>query len=51
MKKIISTEFSEHIKSFKLAMNDLSSQIEEAANLCIKSINNGGKIILITISS
>jgi D-sedoheptulose 7-phosphate isomerase len=47
MKKIISTEFSEHIKSFKLAMNDLSSQIEEAANLCIKSINNGGKIILI----
>ena len=37
----------EHIEIFNISMNDLISSIEDAAQLCIESINNGGKILLI----
>ena len=47
MKQVIKKQFIEHIEIFNISMNDLISSIEDAAQLCIESINNGGKILLI----
>ena len=46
MKKIIFNEFSEHIKTVNNSIDTLSDSIEKAANLCISSLNNNGKILI-----
>ena len=45
MKAIIENEFSEHLKVAQ-NMSTLTDQIEMAAQLCIDSLNNGGKILI-----
>jgi D-sedoheptulose 7-phosphate isomerase len=47
MKQIIKKEFIEHIEIFNTSMESLIPLIENAANLCINSIKNEGKILLI----
>lgn len=47
MKQVIKKEFIEHLEVFNTSMNDLLPSIENAADLCIESVNNGGKILLI----
>jgi D-sedoheptulose 7-phosphate isomerase len=47
MKKTIKNAFIEHLEVFNISMSTLISSIEDAANLCIESINNGGKILLL----
>ena len=45
MKAIIENEFSEHLKVAQ-NMSTLADQIEIAAQLCINSLGNGGKILI-----
>ena len=45
MKAIIENEFSEHLKVAQ-NMSTLTNQVEVAAQLCIDSLNNGGKILI-----
>jgi D-sedoheptulose 7-phosphate isomerase len=45
MQTIIEIEFNEHLKVSK-AMRSIYTQIELAANLCIDSLQSGGKIII-----
>ena len=42
MQTIIEIEFNEHLKVSK-AMRSIYTQIELAANLCIDSLQSGGK--------
>ena len=45
MKSIIENEFSEHLKVAQ-KISTLTDQVEVAAQLCIDSIKNGGKILI-----
>jgi len=45
MKSLIENEFSEHLKVAQ-NMSTLTNQVEVAAQLCIDSLNNGGKILI-----
>ena len=44
MKTIIENEFTEHLKVAQI-MSSLTGQVEVAAQLCIDSLQNGGKIL------
>ena len=46
MQLIIQTEFKEHLKVAKATLQYISAPLEMAANLCIDSLNNGGKILI-----
>ena len=46
MQSIIKHEFSEHIIATQDTINSIAEQIETAAIICIESLNNNGKIIL-----
>ena len=46
MQTVINNEFNEHLKTSKATMNSLTESLENAAILCINSLNNNGKIIL-----
>jgi len=46
MNLIIEEEFKNHIKISQKSMENLSSDIGIAAKICIKTLNNNGKIIL-----
>ena len=46
MKAIIEFEFKEHLKTSKATMESITQALEIAANLCIKSLKNGGKILI-----
>jgi D-sedoheptulose 7-phosphate isomerase len=46
MKSIIEYEFSEHLKTSQATMASISDSLESAANLCIDSLKNGGKILI-----
>jgi len=45
MKSIIENEFSEHLKVAQKISN-ITDQVETAAQLCIDSLKNGGKILI-----
>lgn len=46
MQSIIEFEFSEHVKTSKDTMESIGEALEIAANLCINSLKNGGKILI-----
>ena len=46
MQSIIKSEFQKHIQTATLTMRSIPSSIEIAANLCIDSLSNGGKILI-----
>ncbi len=46
MKSTIEFEFSEHLKTAQATLEYISSPLEIAANLCIDSLKNGGKILI-----
>ena len=46
MQSIIKQEFSEHLKVSRETMKSIGKPIEEAAKLCINSLNHGGKILI-----
>ena len=46
MQSIIKEEFSEHILAAQDTMNSIVKQIETATKICIKSLKNNGKIII-----
>jgi len=46
MQAIIEFEFKEHLKTSKATMESITQALEIAANLCIKSLKNGGKILI-----
>jgi D-sedoheptulose 7-phosphate isomerase len=46
MKSIIKFEFSEHLKTAQATLEYIAVPLEIAANLCIDSLNNGGKILI-----
>lgn len=46
MKSIIKNEFREHIKVSQNTIDSLSIKIEMAAKICIKSLNQNGKILI-----
>jgi D-sedoheptulose 7-phosphate isomerase len=46
MKSIIEFEFSEHLKTAKVTLEYIADPLEIAANLCIDSLQNGGKILI-----
>ena len=46
MKLIIKHEFNEHIKTSKVTMESIGKLIEVAAEICIDSLKNGGKILI-----
>ena len=46
MNSIIQEEFKNHIKTSQKSMENLSTDIEIAAKICIKALKNDGKIIL-----
>ena len=46
MQLIIQSEFKEHLKVAEATLEYISSPLEMAANLCIDSLNNGGKILI-----
>ena len=46
MKSIIKFEFSEHLKTAQATMESIGDSLETAANLCIDSLKNGGKILI-----
>jgi len=45
MKSIIENEFAEHLNVAQ-KISSLTSQVEDAAQLCIDSLKNGGKILI-----
>ena len=45
MQSIIENEFAEHLKVAQL-MSALTGKVETAAQLCIDSLKNGGKILI-----
>lgn len=46
MQSTIRSEFREHIKAAQTTLEYISAPLEIAANLCIDSLNNGGKILI-----
>jgi len=46
MKSIIEFEFNEHLKTAQATMELIGDSLEIAANLCINSLKNGGKILI-----
>ena len=46
MKSIIKHEFSEHIKTSQNTLDSIANQIETASKICINSLKNGGKILI-----
>jgi D-sedoheptulose 7-phosphate isomerase len=46
MKSIIKHEFSEHIKASQNTLDSIVDQIETASKICINSLKNGGKILI-----
>ena len=46
MKSIIKHEFSEHIKVSQNTLDSIVDQIETALKICINSLKNGGKILI-----
>ena len=46
MKSIIKHEFSEHIKTSQYTLDSIVDQIETASKICINSLKNGGKILI-----
>ena len=46
MQSIIKHEFSEHILAAQDTMNSITKQIETASKICIKSLKNNGKILI-----
>ena len=47
MQSIIKHEFSEHLKASKKTMESIGKPIEIAAKICIDSLENGNKILII----
>jgi len=47
MKSIIHQEFIEHINTSQKAMEEISQHIENAAIICIDSLKNNGKILIL----
>jgi D-sedoheptulose 7-phosphate isomerase len=46
MRSIIENEFSEHLKTAQATLKYISAPLENATNLCIESLQNGGKILI-----
>jgi len=46
MQSIIEFEFNEHLKITQATMESIGDSLEIAANLCIDSLKNGGKILI-----
>jgi len=46
MQSIIQSEFSEHLKIAQATLECIAAPLEIAANLCVVSLNNGGKILI-----
>ena len=46
MQSIIQKEFNNHIASAKSTLTNISDNLENAANICIDCLRDGGKIIL-----
>ena len=46
MKSLIEHEFNEHLKTSQATLSYIATPLEVAANLCIDSLNNGGKILI-----
>ena len=46
MKSIIKHEFSEHIKASQNTLDSITDQIETASKICVDSLKNGGKILI-----
>ena len=46
MQSIIKNEFNEHLKTSKVTMESIGKLIEVAAEICIDSLKNGGKILI-----
>jgi len=46
MHSIIKHEFSEHIKASQNTIDSIANQIEAAAKICIQSLKNNGKILI-----
>ena len=46
MQSIIKHEFSEHIKASQNTLDSIADQIETASKICIISLKNGGKILI-----
>ena len=46
MQSIIKNEFNEHVKACQNTIDLIAKEIENAANLCIKSLNKNGKILI-----
>ena len=47
MQSTIKYEFNEHIKVSHNTVNSIATQIEAAAKICVKSLQNSGKILII----
>jgi D-sedoheptulose 7-phosphate isomerase len=46
MQSIIKFEFSEHLKTAQATLEYITGPLEIAANLCIDSLQNGGKVLI-----
>jgi len=46
MQSIIEFEFSEHLKTSQATLEYIAGPLEIAVNLCIESLQNGGKILI-----
>ena len=46
MRSIIKSEFSEHLKTAQATLEYITTPLEIAANLCIDTLKNGGKILI-----
>jgi len=46
MQSTIKYEFNEHIKVSQNTINSIATQIETAAKICVKSLQNSGKILI-----
>jgi D-sedoheptulose 7-phosphate isomerase len=46
MKSTIEFEFNEHLKTAQATLDYIADPLEIAANLCINSLKNGGKILI-----
>ena len=46
MQSIIKDEFREHIKASQNTLDSIADQIETASKICIDSLKNGGKILI-----
>jgi D-sedoheptulose 7-phosphate isomerase len=46
MKSVIKHEFSEHMKACQNTLDSIADQIEAASKICVNSLKNGGKILI-----